>query len=134
MGIRILVDKDNEMAVIYCSTSGVAFGPIIDANNGVGAEELAQAFLDWLVVDPRLITDNELLNKWGEFCRLESRECPECLDTVIGAEAEACYKCLHRCNECGDDDVDTAIVTVRNEKKERFCEKCIRILVDKDYP
>ena len=59
MGVRILEGEHN--AVLYCSTSMWAFGPLFE-----DAAE-AQIFLDWLMVDPRGLTDGELEAKYSEF-------------------------------------------------------------------
>jgi hypothetical protein len=66
MGVRIIEDKDTDMAVLYCSTSLWAFGPIF-----AGRDE-AQEFLDWLESDPRRLSDRELDAKCGEFFRWKS--------------------------------------------------------------
>jgi hypothetical protein len=61
MGIRILYDPSAGAAVLTCSSTGWAFGPVIrDDEDGVPAPDLAQEFLDWIGVDPRLLTDADL--------------------------------------------------------------------------
>jgi hypothetical protein len=63
MGCRILTDREDIYAALYCSTSMWAFGPIFH-----GKKE-AREFLDWLGVDPRGIefTDSVLERKVSEF-------------------------------------------------------------------
>jgi len=55
MGVRILVDRDEDAACLYCSTDGVAFGRVMKPHG----EELQEAFLQWYAKngkhrDPRL--------------------------------------------------------------------------------
>jgi hypothetical protein len=47
MSIRILHDTVGDRAVLYCSTSGVALAPVIEASEALAADEIAAAFLDW---------------------------------------------------------------------------------------
>lgn len=46
MGTRILFDGDN--AVLYCSTSDWAFGPVFSKNDDQDALERAENFLKWV--------------------------------------------------------------------------------------
>ena len=59
MGVRIL--EADDYAVLYCSTTMWAFGPLFDS------VEKAQAFLDGLPQDARLYNDKELERKYSEF-------------------------------------------------------------------
>ena len=71
MGVRIIEGREPwDGACLYCSTAMWAFGPIFE--NG----EQAQAFLDWLgTIDPRLLRDDELTNKYSDFLTyLEERK------------------------------------------------------------
>jgi hypothetical protein len=63
MGCRILTDREDRYATLYCSTSMWAFGPIFYG------EQEALDFLLWLGVDPRGIkfTDSYLERKVAEF-------------------------------------------------------------------
>lgn len=87
MGVRILVnDRSPEKAVMYCSTSGWAFGPVFEIEQGHGdgsrdciacphfPDEQAEQFLKWFadghaglvmrdlyVLMPRNLTDPRLL-------------------------------------------------------------------------
>lgn len=47
MGVRILHDRENEIATIYCSTVGWSLGPLFE---GPDADTDAEAFLIWLGV------------------------------------------------------------------------------------
>ncbi len=65
MGCRILEGENQEGAVLYCSTTGWAFGPLfIDTDD-------AQSFLDWLSAretrDPRNLPDHELGDYFRDF-------------------------------------------------------------------
>ena len=66
MGVHILVENHGERAVLYCSTTNWAFGPVFESRAH------AEAFLTWLQecpqphtfsigkADPRLFLDHEL--------------------------------------------------------------------------
>ena len=51
MGVRILSGDDNQ-AVLYCSTSDWAFGPVFGADDDHDADERAEAFLRWFQITP----------------------------------------------------------------------------------
>jgi hypothetical protein len=71
MGCRILADSENG-ACFYCSTSGVAFGPVM-ANR-----EEAELFLEKYFGtpdDPRHYDQCELMDKYAEFCQNYVCEC-----------------------------------------------------------
>jgi len=56
MGVHILYDPSEGAAVLWCSTTDWAFGPVIRDNefgDGVSAVELAEEFLAWLGEQPR---------------------------------------------------------------------------------
>ena len=61
MGVQILEDKEYGYKCLYCSTTMVAFGGIFYE------EEDVEEFLEWLKVDPRLLTNQELENKVYEW-------------------------------------------------------------------
>jgi len=69
MGVRIFVgheegtDRGREQAILFCSTTDWAFGPLFD-----DAEE-AQWFLEWLGTDPRSLKDSVLEAKVSQFRR-----------------------------------------------------------------
>ena len=64
MGVRILHDRDNDAAVLYCSTGDWAFGPVFSATDDATASEQAAGFVTWLREttgkDPRTLSDAEL--------------------------------------------------------------------------
>lgn len=53
MGVRILSDSNEGMACLYCSTSGVVFGPLFHGEGSHDADECAEAFLRWLDTTPK---------------------------------------------------------------------------------
>ena len=65
MGVRIIQADgigDSTGAVFYCSTTGWAFGPVMEDR------EEAEKFLEFLSpVDPRTLKDNELSERYAEF-------------------------------------------------------------------
>jgi hypothetical protein len=78
MGVRILEDRESNEAVLYCSTSGWAFGPLF------GSRGEAEKFLETLAVDPRKLTDLELRDRYSEF--IDGYVC-EC-GSVLGVDYE----------------------------------------------
>lgn len=74
MGVRIIQadgEGDSQGAVLYCSTTMWAFGPVFE-----DADE-AEKFLDWLVTDPRSLSDGEMETKYGEFLRAQEQKAEE---------------------------------------------------------
>lgn len=65
MGVRIL--GDYKRAVMYCSTTDWAFGPVFSDDDEHDADERIHAFLRWLKVDPRTFEDAELESKYCEW-------------------------------------------------------------------
>ncbi len=51
MGVRILSDRDSNIACLYCSTSDVAFGPVFSDGDEHDADERAEAFCRWFDSD-----------------------------------------------------------------------------------
>ena len=74
MGCEII--DDGKRAVFYCNTSDVAFGP------GMTNREWAQAFCDWLPLDPRSYDVDELCSLWAQFQenRFTCKDCGEIRD------------------------------------------------------
>lgn len=49
MGVRIAHDKDMDIAILFCSTTDTAFGPVFsDGEHDHDAQERAEAFLRWI--------------------------------------------------------------------------------------
>jgi len=88
MGCRILEEKDGRQAVLYCSTSGWAFGPVFYQTDEMDAGEVAEAFLKWLRKtpneektilglskdDPRSYEEGALQRLYSEFLAREVGE------------------------------------------------------------
>jgi len=63
MGIEILTDGDTNQSVMFCNTSGIAFGPVF------GEDEDPQEFLNWLeyrgFTDARRLEDLSIhVDRW----------------------------------------------------------------------
>ena len=94
MGVRILSDKYDEIASLYCSTSDWSFGPIFYNDGIINASEFADAFLKWLPEDPRTYRDDELEKKYHEFRSFNWKHCPQCCAELIPEKHRACDACL----------------------------------------
>lgn len=71
MGVRVLEDRDGGGAVLYCSTSGWAFGPVMTS-----ADE-AEGFLHSLPSDARSLSEADLRKHYSEFVLTSVCECGE---------------------------------------------------------
>jgi hypothetical protein len=65
MSVRVLHDGDT--AAFYCSTTEVAFGPLVHEETDHDAVERAEAFLRWLPQDARKYSERELLSKFADW-------------------------------------------------------------------
>lgn len=73
MGCRILEDRESGNAVFYCSTTGWAFGPLMEDG------EQAERFLKYLdPIDPRSLADKDLETRYSEFLAHDTTHCPDC--------------------------------------------------------
>jgi hypothetical protein len=72
MGVHILGQA--EQAVMYCSTSDWAFGPVFSADGFHDAADRAEAFLRWLVVDARTLSDNALDDRYRAWRAQEAAQ------------------------------------------------------------
>lgn len=95
MGVRILVGDwhhhdSEDTACFYCSTSGVAFGPVMQS------EDEAEMFLKYLGVDPRVLTDKELMERFSQF-RSATVECSICRENVPYVEYYTEHYDSHPC-------------------------------------
>jgi hypothetical protein len=86
MGVRIITDRqsDHPQAVLYCSTSDWAFGPVFSGNGKHDADERAEAFLRWLPQDARWFTDLELQEAYSKWLAQEDTQ----WDNEAAAEEE----------------------------------------------
>lgn len=68
MSVCIFEGKDGQ-AIIYCSTTDWAFGPVMQS------ADVAGAFLRSLAVDARTLPDPEMERLYAEFVRVNVCEC-----------------------------------------------------------
>jgi len=95
MGVRILQSHDDGQAVMYCSTTGWAFGPVIDSDGeGRDGETRMLAFFRWMDTtdtwdmyektptaarlgigrDPRRLTDAGMEDAYADWLAQESSQ------------------------------------------------------------
>lgn len=90
MGVRILYDRDQDLAALYCSTSEISFGCVFTKSDEHEADERAMAFLRWLATcdtwkryekhvtrvprDVRQLTDDGLLLARLDWLRQEAEQ------------------------------------------------------------
>jgi hypothetical protein len=74
MGVRVLSDRNGQQAALYCSTTGVAFGPVFSDSDDHDADERADAFVRWLPLDARRYEDAHLLRKYSEWQAQEAAQ------------------------------------------------------------
>jgi hypothetical protein len=69
MSVVVLSGKAEgvEHACFVCNTSDWAFGPLFDREGDMSAEEVVDAFLEWLPNDPREYSDSELASRHCDF-------------------------------------------------------------------
>lgn len=124
MSVRILSDKDDKTAVIYCQNTDTAFGPVVYTHGSpMSASQLMAKFLEFLACPADRMDEQEVMEKYAEFARLEWKECPECYSDLIYGSLDACFKCRTTCDECGDRDV------VTHKTHRRLCKACEAELV-----
>jgi hypothetical protein len=78
MGVRILYDDgrrseySGSQAALYCSTTGIAFGPVFSDDHQRDADERVEAFLRFIkAADPRSYSHAEIMAKYSEFLAQE---------------------------------------------------------------
>lgn len=70
MGVRVLYDQLSEIAALYCSTTGTAFGELFHDTGKphfIDAQVMAEQFLKWLPLDARRYADGELSGLQAKF-------------------------------------------------------------------
>jgi hypothetical protein len=70
MSVRILRAKSE--AVLYCSTTDWAFGPVFSDDDDHDADERAEAFCRWLVKDARTLSEEELQSAYSRWLDQEA--------------------------------------------------------------
>lgn len=99
MGCRILYDATQGLAVLYCSTTDVAFGPVFyegEIGDDTDADARAEAFLRWLKVDPRSMDESALLASYSRWLAQEAEQdarehppsCPHCGEPVGACDTD----------------------------------------------
>ena len=129
MSVRILHDEEQGLANLWQSETDVAFGPVFYADHGYEALQLAEKFIEWARLRDSQTwlfkTDQELMDKYSAFQALDWRQCDECCgDRLRPGAQEACEECLHECQECGEDGLDTVKVKLKNGQERRLCSDC----------
>lgn len=90
MGCHIAYDGDNDIAIMYCSTTDRAFGPVFGKDDDHDARERVEAFFRWMDQtdtwhgyekaysvraidrDPRQLTDAGLESAYSDWCAQEA--------------------------------------------------------------
>lgn len=73
MGVRILDDCD--VAVLYCSTSDIAFGPVFYSQKEHWGAERAMSFLRFLGArDARSFSEKALIDLYGQWLAQEEEQ------------------------------------------------------------
>jgi hypothetical protein len=72
MGVRILSGED--AAILYCSTTDWAFGPVFGDRDTHTGTERAAAFLRWFKAEPRRLNYDELEAKYSEWLAQEDAQ------------------------------------------------------------
>ncbi len=96
MGCRIMHDREQNIAALYCSTSDIAFGPVFYDGDQWEADERAEAFCRWLKVDPRCVDGFELERKYSEWLSQEDAQYKR-------ENPEHCQDCGEPVGACDDD-------------------------------
>jgi hypothetical protein len=96
MGCRIMHDREQNIAALYCSTSDVAFGPLFNDGDFQDCYERAEAFLRWIIVDPREYDQSQLVGCYSEWLAQEEEQYKR-------ENPPRCYDCGEPVGACGDD-------------------------------
>jgi hypothetical protein len=74
MGCRIMHDREQNIAALYCSTTDTAFGPLFNDGEHWEADERAEAFLRWLRIDPRKFDESHLQERYSAWLAQEDAQ------------------------------------------------------------
>jgi hypothetical protein len=96
MGCRIMHDRELNVAALYCSTTDVAFGPLFEESDKWEADERAEAFCRWLVTDPRILSESDLMARYSEWRSQEDAQYKR-------ENPEHCQDCGEPVGACDDD-------------------------------
>lgn len=120
MSVQVLYDSDRDQAVLICTTSDTAFGPVfseISRTHGWTAAEVAEHFLRWLGRDAREFKEDELADAVNRFIAAEPLECRWCgcdqpaTRYDVHGLANAAYDtddpfCSEECRDSASEDAD----------------------------
>lgn len=90
MGVQVLEEYNGGRAVLYCSTTDWAFGPVF------ASTDHAQSFLTWLYTDPRGLTDSQLESKYSQWQSV-TKLCAFCSLPFQPAEATSADQLCETC-------------------------------------
>ena len=107
MGVRIIHDREEHVATIYCSCTDWSLGPVFyaDSEKGLDAEEVAQLFLQWFGGDPRKLKSSTMLEQQrDDFLRwlADLKPCHVC-GAYQRDNAERGQSGLTMCDKCVED-------------------------------
>lgn len=109
MGIHTLFNGDNTEAVLYCSTSGWAFGPVF--RDSFDASLKADSFVEYVKShtgeDARMLEDKILRDLYRKFLD----DCQSCCDCGKWVEEIFSYG---ECGECAERHADLAAEDYRS--------------------
>jgi hypothetical protein len=112
MGCRIMHDREQNIAALYCSTTDTAFGPVFNDGEQWEADERAEAFLRWMQRscvksgDPRALDDSELHTAYSTWLAQEDAQYKR-------ENPEHCQDCGEPVGTC-DDDCPSKVKAVRS--------------------
>ena len=107
MGVEIISNGRN--SVMICNTVDVAFGPVFYE------DEDAEQFLEWLLVDPRTLSDRDLSAQVGEWRGLTP--CDQCEKRTDDNMYESGNgETGYICQSCYEDQIDAAMDAAEDMK------------------
>lgn len=74
MAVRTITTHLDSVAVMYCSTTDWAFGPVFYDSDEHSADERIHSFLRWLQIDARSLPDNILERKYSDWRAQEAEQ------------------------------------------------------------
>ncbi len=132
MSIQVLTNHGDTLAAIYSSNTDWALGPMFLTDDSMSAEALAEKFVEWAGLRNRPSfsdwSDDWLEKKKNEFDALGWHKCKTCQALIQSHEDRLlkleCDACVRTCDECGDEDVYTVVVSMKTGPAKRLCPDC----------
>ena len=114
MGCRIIHDERGGMAVLYCSTSDWAFGPVFQEDSHHDAYARAESFLRWIETTPTWANYEKAIMTMGRHDprELTERGVERAYSDWLVQEAEQWQCESSMCEICGDPTVNGHAVCV----------------------